>query len=166
MNRISPKLGGRMKPRAPHRDAAGGIAADRPLRIGLTEAHPWCYRADRTLLGLDVAALEFVAATLGRSPEYHSRQSPDLAHGLLAGEYDIAIGGLLPDGHRDIQAIPVPHARVWSGTDARLHVRRVFFPNVWWIRRADLALRIRLRVVLFRWRLSMRHASADMPHAR
>jgi ABC-type amino acid transport substrate-binding protein len=155
-----------MERRDPPRAAAVDIAPERPLPVGFTEARPWSYRADRTLLGLDVAAIEFVAASLGRSPEYQSRQSADLAAGLLAGEYDIAIGGLLPDGHRDIQAIPVPHARVWSGTDVRAGVRRVFFPNVWWIRRADLALRIRLRVLLFKWRLSMRHASVETPRAR
>jgi ABC-type amino acid transport substrate-binding protein len=155
-----------MERRDPPHATAIGIASERPLPIGFTEARPWSYRADRALLGLDVAAIEFVAASLGRSPEYRSRQSTDLAAGLLAGEYDIAIGGLLPDGHRDIQAIPVPHARVWSGTDARAQVRRVFFPNVWWVRRADVALRIRLRVLLFKWRLSMRHARLDTPHAR
>jgi ABC-type amino acid transport substrate-binding protein len=155
-----------LAPGDPHHAARVDIAPERRLPIGFTEARPWSYRADRALVGLDVAAIEFVAASLGRSPEYRSRQSADLAAGLLAGEYDIAIGGLLPDGHRDIQAIPVPHARVWSGTDVRVHVRRVFFPNVWWIRRADLALRIRLRVLLFKWRRSMRHASVDTPHAR
>lgn len=152
--------------RHPPRAISVGTGPDRSLRVGFTEARPWCYRADRTLLGLDVAAIEYVAGTLGRSPEYQDRQVADLAPGLLAGEYDIAIGGLLPDHHRDIQAIPVPHARVWSGKDARAHVRRVFFPNVWWIRRADLALRIRLRVLLFRWRLSMRQTTADTARGR
>lgn len=117
------------------------------------------------MLGLDVAALESVATMLGRMPEYHGKQSADLASGLLAGEYDIAIGGLLPETrHRDIRAIPVPHARVWSGTDARMQVRRVFFPNVWWIRRTDLALRIRLRILLFKWRRSMRRDAAATGH--
>jgi hypothetical protein len=139
----------------------------RPLRIGFTEARPWCYRADASLLGLDVAAIEFVAATLGRAPEYRDRQCADLAPGLLSGEYDIAIGGLVAETrHRDIQAIPVPHARVWSGTDAKTHARRVFYPNVWWIRRTDLALRIRLRVLLFKWRLSMRRATAGAMRTR
>lgn len=139
----------------------------RPLHIGFIEARPWCYRAEEALLGLDVAAVDFVASMLGRPPDYHGKQCADLAPGLLAGEYDIAIGGLLPETrHRDIRAIPVPHARVWSGADARVHVRRVFFPNVWWIRRADLALRIRLRVLLFKWRLSMRHATVDAMRAR
>ncbi len=146
------------------------IACDaiRPLHIGFAEARPWSYRAERTVLGLDVAAIEYVSARLGRSPDYHGRQSADLASGLLAGDYDIAIGGLLPAPHRDIVALPVPHAQAWSGSgiDERARIRRVFFPNVWWIRRTDLGLRLRVRVLLFAWRLSMRRASARPAGAR
>lgn len=135
------------------------------LRIGFIEARPWSYRSHRTLQGLDVVAIEYVAARLDRSLEYHSRQTADLASDLLTGDYDLAIGGLLPDRHRDIVALPVPHARVWSGTDAHTRIRRVFFPNVWWIRRSDLGLRMRVRMLLFSWRLSMRHAATRATHA-
>lgn len=150
--------------RAPRRTARDEVQA---LRIGFAEARPWSYRADRTLQGLDVAAIEYVTAMLGRAPEYHGRQIVDLASGLLAGDYDLAIGGLLPDGHRDIVAVAVPHAQVWSGPGAedRARIRRVFFPNVWWIRRTDLGLRLRVRALLFAWRLSMRRAAASATHA-
>lgn len=138
------------------------------LRIGFAEARPWSYRAERTVQGLDVVAIEYVSARLGRSPDYHARQSADLASGLLAGDYELAIGGLLPERHRDIVTVPVPHAQVWSGSGLpeRARIRRAFFPNVWWIRRTDLSLRLRVRVLLLAWRLSMRPAAKRAACAR
>lgn len=148
------------------------IACDamRPLHIGFAEARPCSDRAERTVLGLDMAAIEYVSAKLGRSPDYHGRQSADLASGLLAGDDDIAIVELLPAPHRDIVALPVPHAQAWSGSgiDERTRIRRIFFPNAWWIRRTDLGpgLGQRLRLLLFAWRLSMRRAAARPAGAR
>lgn len=129
------------------------------LRIGFTEARPWSYRVGHALQGLDVAAIEYVAERLARPLEYRIRHEADLASGLLDGDYDIAIGGLLAPGHPGIHAITVPHGRVWT----RARIRRVFFPNVWWIRRMDLRLRCRLWFLLLRWRLSTCKAMALRP---
>ena len=142
---------------------AGSLAQRLSLRIGCPEARPWSYRAEDALLGLDVAAIEYVAGRLAMTPEYRIKPEADLASGLLDGEYDIAIGGLLSYGHAGIHAIEVPHARVWTGatSETRARIRRVFFPNVWWIRRNDLGLRYRLRFLLLRWRFSARGGAAS-----
>lgn len=158
-----------MRPDEPERPAIDGESDAGPpaqrlsLRIGFPEARPWSYRAEDALLGLDVAAIEYVANRLAMTPEYRIKSEADLASGLLDGEYDIAIGGLLSYGHAGIHAIKVPHARVWTGTtnEARARIRRVFFPNVWWIRRNDLGLRYRLRFLLLRWRFAAQGGAAS-----
>lgn len=127
------------------------------LRVGYVEARPWSYRAQQGVQGLDTMAMSVVAQAMGCATEFHCRPPWLLAEGLLNGEYDVAIGGLLDCRESGLVAVTVPHAQLIDGVDhLRSRCRRVFFPNVWWIRRRDAALRYRIAATLFWWRVRTR----------
>lgn len=126
------------------------------LRVGYVEARPWSYRAAQGVLGLDTMAVSIVARKMGCAIEYEARAASVLAEGLLNDEYDLAIGGLLAPRHQRIVGVAVPHAPILASADRlRSRYRRAFFPNVWWLRRHDLALRYRIALTLLPWRLGM-----------
>ncbi len=135
----------------------------RVLRVGYVEARPWSYRAEQGVPGLDTTAMSVVAAKMRCPIEYHPRSPSELANGLINGEYDLAIGGLLDPRHPDIVTVAVPHARILASVDSlRSRCQRVFFPNVWWVRRHDYSLRCRIVMSLFLCRFGMgMHADAS-----
>lgn len=140
------------------------------LRVGYVEARPWSYRAQQGVMGLDTIAILLVAEKMACSIEYACRQPSQLADGLLNGDYDVAIGGLLDPPDPAMVAVAVPHGRILASIDdVRSRCRRAFFPNVWWVRRHDLALRYHIVRTLIRYRLGMgaghRLAGYDTPRS-
>jgi hypothetical protein len=142
--------------------------SDAFLRIGYAEARPWCYRTRRGLSGHDVAAACDIAALLGVDPVFIACRPSALRVGLLLRRFDVAIGGLIDMRLADIACIRVRHVvqeRANSTEPARVRYRRVFFPNVWWIRAGEARWHSRLWTLLLlrrwwplRWRTRMRAA--------
>jgi hypothetical protein len=135
------------------------------LRVGCAEARPWSYRARHAPPALEMAAIAYVAARLGRPCVHHGVAADDLAGGLLRGDYDIAIGGLSPEPCAGLRAVRLPHPRVWSGhamSGPRIETRHALFPDVWWMRADDVRLRWRVRLALLRWRLAMSAVDASV----
>ncbi len=127
------------------------------LRVGYVEAHPWSYRARNGVQGLDTTAVSLVAGKMACSIEYRCMPPSQLAEGLLTGEYDVAIGGLIEPAQAGIVAVAVPHTRILASADGfRARCRRVFFPHVWWVRRRDVLLRYRLVAMLLWCRMCAR----------
>lgn len=119
------------------------------LRVGYVEARPWSYRDQNGVQGIDSTAVSLVANKIACSIEYRCKPPSQLAEGLLNGEYDLAIGGLLDPAHAGIVALTVPHTRILGSADRfRARCRRVFFPHVWWVRRRDILLRYRIVAML------------------
>lgn len=127
------------------------------LRVGYVEAHPWSYRARNGVQGLDTTAVSLVAGKMACSIEYRCMPPSQLAEGLLTGEYDVAIGGLIEPALAGIVAVAVPHTRILASADGfRARCRRVFFPHVWWVRRRDVLLRYHLVAMLLWCRMCAR----------
>lgn len=143
--------------------AKAGSADAGLLRVGYAEARPWAYRMGRDLRGLDVAAMEDVAMLLSRTVAFTPCLHADLHAGLMAGRFDIAIGGLLAPRARDVLSIPVRHfvrerpvgTLAAPAATSPQRLVRVHFPNVWWVRRGRGAFAAALRLALLRRRLAL-----------
>lgn len=142
----------------PGSEAPKARARETPVvRVGYVEARPWSYRADAGPIGSDADAIRFVADALGARVEFICRPASELRSGLLAGDYDIAIGGLAQQVYDDIDCIAVSRPRnALSANDMRSRCRQAFFPDIWWVRRGQRLWRLRLRLILLAWKYDIR----------
>jgi cyclohexadienyl dehydratase len=84
------------------RPSPAGAAAGGPLRVGTSGDYPpFSVRAaDGSLSGFDVAVAEAYASDRGRSLELVPFAWPDLERRLVAGDFDVAMGGVTVRGDR------------------------------------------------------------------
>lgn len=111
------------------------VLATRCLRVGCVDGSR--VAVQRRLIERDIETVSAACHRLRLQLRLQRCAPSQLRRGLAEHAFDVALGGLLDQAFGDIAAISVPHPQELTMTGRsviRQRLRRVSFPDVWWVR--------------------------------